>query len=80
MQRAASKEAVLHHALGQQKRKRSQNNDEQELQESAQTYSPLLGVHRIPGSSHSNRLSGLGLQAAVSVRAATFWCAEGIDE
>jgi hypothetical protein len=80
MQRAALKEAVLHHALGQEKEKRRQNNDEQELQESAQTDSLLLGVHRIPVSSHSNHLSGLRLQAAFLVCAATFSCAEGIEE
>jgi hypothetical protein len=62
MQRAAWKESVLHHAMGQKKDKRGQNNDEHELQESAQTRSPFLGVQRIPGRSHTNRLSGLRLQ------------------
>jgi hypothetical protein len=52
VQCAASKEAVLHHAMGQEKDKRCQNNDEQELQESTQTHSPLIWVHRIPGGFH----------------------------
>jgi hypothetical protein len=56
VQRAASKEAVLHHTLSQEKDKRCQNNDEQELQNPGQAHSSLIGVHRIPGSSHSNRL------------------------
>ena len=80
VQCAATKEAVLHHALGQEKDKSCQNNDEEELEESGQTHSLLIGVHRIPGRSHTNRLSGLRLQAAVSVRAAIFYCAGRIDE
>ena len=66
--------------MGQKKDKRGQNNDEHELQESSQTSSPFIGVQRIPGRSHTNRLSGLRLQAAVSVRAATLECAAGIEE
>ena len=65
VQRAASKEAMLHHAMGQEKDKHCQNNDEKELQESTQTHSPLIWVHRIPGRSHPNRLSGHRLQVAV---------------
>ena len=65
VQRAASKEAMLHHAMGQEKDKRCQDKDEEELQESTQTHSPLIWVHRIPGRSHTNRLSGHRLQVAV---------------
>ena len=52
VQRAASKEAMLHHAMGQEKDKRCQDKDEEELQESTQTHSPLIWVHRIPGCFH----------------------------
>jgi hypothetical protein len=77
MQRATSKETVLHHALGKQKDKACQSNDEEKLQNSGQPHSLFVRVHRTPGSSHSNRLSGLGLQAAVSVRAALFRAPKG---
>jgi hypothetical protein len=80
MQRATSKEAVLHHTPGQQKNKACQNNDEQELQESAQAHSPFVGVHRTPGSSHSNRLSGLSAAGFRFRSRCHLWRAVGIEE